>query len=75
MLAMTPMVQAATLYVDAQIGNDRNSGLSSTSAWRTLDKVAQESNNRKVRKLGFAAGDQILFRRGQTFQSSAQYGD
>lgn len=65
------MAQAATFYVDAVAGNDRNSGLSSASAWRTLDQVARESNNRKVRKSGFAAGDRILFRRGQTFQSSA----
>jgi hypothetical protein len=68
--AAAPMAQAATYYVDAVAGSDSNSGLSATSAWRSLDKVAQESSNRKVRKSGFAAGDQILFRRGQTFQSS-----
>lgn len=62
---------AASYYVDAQAGSDRNSGLSPTSAWRTLDKVAAESRNRKLRKNGFVAGDQILFRRGQTFSSSA----
>lgn len=71
LMAAAPMAHAATYYVDAQHGNDRNSGLSSASAWRTLDKVAQESGNRKLRKNGFAAGDQILFRRGQTFQSSS----
>jgi hypothetical protein len=71
LVAAAPLAHAATFYVDAQLGNDRNSGLSSTSAWRTLDKVAQESNNRKLRKFGFAAGDQILFRRGQTFSSAA----
>jgi len=71
LLTAVPAAQAATYYVDAQLGNDRNSGLSSTSAWRTLDKVAQESTNKKVRKFGFPAGDQILFRRGQTFQSAS----
>lgn len=71
LLAAAPMAQAATYYVDAIAGSDNNSGLSTTSAWRTLDKVAQESNNRKVRKSGFAAGDQILFRRGQAYQSSS----
>ncbi len=69
--AAAPMAHAATYYVDAIAGSDANSGLSPTAAWRSLDKVAQESNNRKVRKAGFVAGDQILFRRGQTFASAS----
>ena len=67
----TGKVCAATFYVDAINGNDRNAGTSPASAWRSLDKVAQESRNRKMRKNGFAAGDQILFRRGQTFTSTS----
>ncbi|MDB5821777.1 MAG: Hemolysin-type calcium-binding region [Herminiimonas sp.] len=59
-----------TYYVDAASGNDNNDGRSSSTAWRTLDKVARESTNTSVRPNGFAAGDQILFRRGQAFQTS-----
>jgi len=62
--------EAATYYVDAAAGNDRNAGTSPASAWKTLDKVATESRNRKVRKNGFPAGDQVLFKSGQTFASS-----
>ena len=60
---------AATFYLDAIAGNDRNAGTSPATAWRTLDKVAQESRNKKLRKNGFAPGDQILFRRGQRFST------
>jgi hypothetical protein len=52
--------------VDAQNGNDNNDGRSPTTAWRTLDKVASARPN------GYAAGNHILFRRGQTFQSTAR---
>jgi len=69
LLTLSP-AWAATYYVDAQSGNDRNNGLSPGSAWRTLDKVATESRNKKLRKNGFLAGDQILFRRGQSFSSA-----
>lgn len=71
LMSAAPAAMAATFYVDAQYGNDRNSGLSSDSAWRTLDQVARASSNKKVRKFGFAAGDRILFRRGQTFVSAS----
>lgn len=67
--AALPMAQAATYYVDAVAGSDNNSGLSPTSAWRSLDMVAWVSNNSAAHPSGFAAGDQILFRRGQTFSS------
>lgn len=66
----TGKVCAATYYLDAIYGNDRNAGTGPASAWRSLDKVAQESRNKKMRKSGFAPGDQILFRRGQTFTST-----
>lgn len=70
MLLATGKLCAATYYVDAVNGNDRNAGTSPAAAWRSLDKVAQESRNKKLRKNGFMAGDQILFRRGQTFTST-----
>jgi parallel beta-helix repeat protein len=54
-------VTANTYYVDAVSGNDNNNGLSTSSAWQTLAKV---------NKTTFQTGDQVLFRRGQTFQGS-----
>lgn len=52
------------------MGNDRNDGLSPAKAWQSLDKVANESRNKKVRKNGFLRGDQVLFKRGLLYQSS-----
>jgi len=69
-LLLSPVpAMAATFYVDAVAGNDRNAGTTPATAWRTLDKVAQESRNKKLRKNGFAPGDQVLFRRGQRFST------
>lgn len=45
-------------YVDALKGNDNNSGLSPTSAWRTLEKVSNGA---------FKPGDKILLKTGQRF--------
>jgi hypothetical protein len=45
-------------YVDSQNGNDNYVGTSPESAWKTMSKV-----NNHV----FSPGDQILFKRGQTF--------
>lgn len=42
-------------YVDCQSGNDANSGLTAATAWKTLAKI---------NKSAFAAGDQILLKRG-----------
>ena len=42
-------------YINSNIGDDLNSGLSPTSAWKTLTKVNSYS---------FSAGDSILFNRG-----------
>src|SRR4030066_1045047 len=50
---------AATCYVDATNGNDSNNGLSETTAWKTIAKVNASK---------FNPGDQILFRRGQTWR-------
>ncbi len=49
---------AATFYVDAENGNDSNSGLLPNEAFRTLSKI-----NGKY----FQAGDKILLKSGQTF--------
>lgn len=45
----------ATYYVDAISGNDSNDGLAQATAWKTISKVNGST---------FAAGDQILFKRG-----------
>ena len=46
---------AATYYVDANAGNDANSGTSTSSAWKSISKVNSKS---------FSPGDNILFLRG-----------
>jgi hypothetical protein len=48
-----------TYYVDGKKGNDHHSGLSSTQAWATLEKVNQ---------VIFKPGDRILFRSGTVYQ-------
>jgi uncharacterized repeat protein (TIGR02543 family) len=57
------LFQAACLgadyYVDGTAGDDGNSGLSPTTAWRTVAKVNVSS---------FAPGDRILLRRGQVWR-------
>lgn len=47
-----------TYYVDAVAGSDSASGTTTATAWRTLTKVNATT---------FAAGDQILFKKGQTW--------
>ncbi len=51
---------AATFYVDTA-GNDTNDGLSPATAWKTVAKVNGST---------FAAGDQILFKRGGVWNES-----
>jgi hypothetical protein len=46
---------AETFYVDHESGNDNNSGLTPSSAWRSLNKVNAYS---------FSPGDTILFKSG-----------
>jgi Right handed beta helix region/Secretion system C-terminal sorting domain len=54
-----PSAPAATsYYADAVSGNDANNGLSANTAWQTINKI-----NRST----FKAGDNILFKCGQTF--------
>ena len=46
-------------YFDATGGNDNNDGLTAASAWKTLKNVGS---------LQLRAGDQLLFKRGETFK-------
>lgn len=63
-LSASPLA-AAIYYVDEAGGNDSNSGLSSSEAWRTVGKVNSSMSL-------FAPGDSILFRRGQNFRSQGE---
>ncbi len=51
---------ATTYYVDNQ-GNDKASGTSQSKPWQSIDRVNSQDLN---------AGDQVLFRGGQTFLGS-----
>lgn len=52
----------ATYYVDATNGNDANAGTSTALAWKNLSRV----NNGPLNNGGsYAAGDSILFERGE----------
>ena len=55
---------SATYYVSSS-GNDSNSGLSISQTWKTLGKVNAST---------FVPGDQILFKRGDTFYGSLTIG-
>jgi len=59
LLCIFPQINAQTYYVDAQTGNDDNSGLSSTEAWKTL---------RQVNITTFKPGDSILFHSGHVWE-------
>src|SRR6185369_56254 len=60
-LGVASMAGATSYYVDATAGNDSNSGLSAGAAWKTIGKVNAAT---------FAAGDQILFKRGEVWRES-----
>lgn len=60
-------VFATTYYVD-QSGSDNNNGLTTGTPWKTVDKVAGYSLSP-----GFAAGDQILFKRGNVFSGNLYF--
>ena len=51
-------LSAATYYLDSLTGNDSFNGLNESTPWNSINKVNQRN---------FSAGDQILFKRGQTF--------
>jgi len=46
-------------YVDSQNGSDSNNGRSTSSAWKTIDKVNH---------FAFAPGDRILFKKGEVWR-------
>jgi Ca2+-binding RTX toxin-like protein len=50
----------ATYYVDSKTGNDDNSGINASSAWRSIEKVNTHQ---------FLPGDQVLLKRGNIFTS------
>jgi len=52
---------ARTYYVSSSTGNDSNSGTDPSSPWRSLNKL---------NSFNFAPGDNILFKRGDTFYGS-----
>ncbi|TAF44141.1 MAG: T9SS C-terminal target domain-containing protein [Sphingobacteriales bacterium] len=60
MLLSSQSLLAATYYVSAS-GNDSQSGTSTNTPWKTIDKVNQGDYN---------DGDIILFRRGDTFRGA-----
>ncbi|MFC1558402.1 right-handed parallel beta-helix repeat-containing protein [candidate division KSB1 bacterium] len=47
--------EAASYYVDSMNGNDNNTGLEQTSAWKTINKV---------NSINISPGDSVLFKRG-----------
>jgi hypothetical protein len=51
----------ATYYVDKTTGNDSDSGLTEALAWETIAKVNASS---------FSPGDNVLFRRGETWNEA-----
>ena len=53
-------VQAQTYYVSSVSGNDSNSGLSETQAWKSISKVNTEMS-------GISPGATIRFKRGEVF--------
>ena len=61
-LILPVFTSAAVYYVDASNGNDNNNGLSPETAWKTITRVNNE--------WGYQAGDDILFKRGETWTDS-----
>jgi hypothetical protein len=57
---LAPSLHAATYYVDASGGQDTNTGISVTTAWKTIVKVNSS---------GFNPGDKILFKRGEVWRA------
>lgn len=58
-LIIISVVQAETYYVSDSQGDDSNTGLSESNPWKTIDKVNTEK---------FHAGDNVLFKKGDTFE-------
>lgn len=60
-VAITSVCWPATYFVSSTAGNDNNTGLAATSAWKTIAKVNASS---------FAPGDQILFKGGEVWREN-----
>ena len=54
---------AVTYYVDAANGNDVSDGLSTQTAWQTVNRVNRQP---------FQPGDEILFRRGEVWYDTLE---
>ena len=57
-----PETSGTTYYVDAQNGDDSNSGTSENEAWRSVEKV---------NSVTYQPGDRILFKAGCTWEAPA----
>ena len=64
LISIASSIAQTTFYVDATNGSDVNNGTSILSAWKTIDKVNQQS---------FIAGDSILFKRGEIWNGERLY--
>jgi hypothetical protein len=63
LLLLPTWLFSATYYVDATSGNDDSTGLATDKAWKTLEKVNVAS---------FSAGDNIYFKRGETWSDTLE---
>jgi hypothetical protein len=63
LLFLSAQAQATIYYVDFTGGNDANNGTSTGTAWKTIAKVNSIQST-------LVAGDQILFKRGETWHES-----
>ena len=54
---------STTYYLDAANGNDNQSGLSESNAWKSLSKLRDVKLN---------PGDRVLLKRGNTFQGELE---
>lgn len=58
----------STNYYISGVGNDQNSGTSTSLAWRTIDRANQSVYS-------FQPGDQILFQKGYTYRGELYLGN
>jgi type II secretory pathway pseudopilin PulG len=63
LLLLPTWLFSATYYVDATSGDDDSTGLATDKAWQTLEKVNSSS---------FSAGDNIYFKRGETWSDTLE---
>jgi hypothetical protein len=64
MIVQVPVMAATSTYYVSPDGDDSNDGTSSSTAWKTIDKV---------NTINFQQGDRILFEGGQTFSGTLQF--